>query len=173
MEYRLLRPFLVEAISRMRAHEGNLKTDDEGEEDVIIKDLVYTLLAHVKLQMGSSMPVTEPTGVILHWQTLWKIGITEVENLVEYGDAYSEAIKKTLEGRATNMSISELFDAFSRSVDIDTAKTIVHDLFYAAIEELSVRDIGVLSKLRKHLAKLKLLDKQHKVVESQNIKIVD
>ncbi len=28
-------------------------------------------------------------------------------------------------------------------------------------------------KLRKHLAKLKLLDKQHKVVESQNIKIVD
>jgi len=82
-------------------------------------------------------------------------------------------VKKDLGGRATNMSVPEPFDVFSRSIDIDTAKTTMHDIFYATIEELAIKDIRVLSKLREHLAKLKLLNTQIVAVESKRMEVAE
>ncbi len=82
-------------------------------------------------------------------------------------------VKKDLRGRATKMSVPELFDVFSRSIDIDTAKTTMHDIFNATIEELAIKDIRVLSKLREHLAKLKLLNKQIVAVESKSMEVAE
>lgn len=82
-------------------------------------------------------------------------------------------VKKNLGGRATNMSVPEVFDVFSRSIDIDTAKITMHEIFYATIEELAIKDTRLLSKLREHLAKLKLLNKQIVAVESKSMEVAE
>lgn len=71
------------------------------------------------------------------------------------------------------MSVPEVFDVFSRSIDIDTAKITMHEIFYATIEELAIKDTRLLSKLREHLAKLKLLNKQIVAVESKSMEVAE
>ena len=149
--YSLLRPFVVEAIRQLRKDPSQYSGGDDHD--------MQEVLTHVRLQCGDpAVPPGKATPPKEPWRSLLKTMTCHLEEILDYNTQYGEAMKESLGGKLTGMPIGEVINFFANSVDIESARLAIREIFFSAMEMMLAKDKGVASKLKEHVAVMKMLD---------------
>ena len=84
--------------------------------------------------------------------------ICHLKEILNYNTQYKKAMKKSFERKLTDMFIDEMINSFANSMNIKSIKLAIREILFSAMKMMLVKDKGVASKLKEHVAVMKMLD---------------
>lgn len=153
VEYRLLRPFLVEIVREFRGTPRTLFMIEQ------IGLMVKKAIDHVRLQFrtSSAMAIME---LKMDWRDLLETITVHLYQILDCGKSHHKLNKGGIKECRTGLNMEEITQRFATTADMETEKMCMYEAFHAIMNEMEGRDRGVLGKLEAYLEQLKVIGKE-------------